>query len=228
MLALAPARPAGPSRTVMAFVAIYVAAALLLVGLLIIKTRGDDAAPPTVTATDTDGHSIGVATVFLDGREICGVLPCRLHDVTGRHWVSIRADGYAPADPIEADGDGAVHFTLRSTHAAAPAPEPAPVASASPAPSHSAEVAKLDSLPPAPEPAPRREAPVRSGPARLSFYAHPSAVVLLDGRPLGSTPRPGVIVSPGAHTVLFVHDGRRVGRSATAVAGRNVGVSARF
>lgn len=223
--------PSRLSRTLLAFVAIYVLAALLLL-LVLVSGHSSADTVPLVTATDTRGASVGVASVFVDGREVCSVLPCRLDVPKGRHWISIHADGYAPAEPVEATGESPVHFTLKHLDSLAATPLPPPPAqppTAAPPATHTAEVATLPPPEPAPAPAPvRREAPVSTGPAYLSFYSHPSAVVLLDGRPLGSTPRPRVTVAPGSHSVLFVHDGRRLARSATAVAGRNVGVSARF
>jgi hypothetical protein len=93
-----------------------------------------------------------------------------------------------------------------STETAAPsAPVAAPVATpAAPTP-----VAP----PPAPrEPTPReptaREEPVAkasSGTGTLNINSIPASRVLLDGQPMGETPRTGVQVSAGTHTVTFIH-----------------------
>lgn len=44
-----------------------------------------------------------------------------------------------------------------------------------------------------------------SGTATLNINSIPASRVLLDGQPLGETPRTGVQVSPGTHTVTFIH-----------------------
>jgi hypothetical protein len=53
---------------------------------------------------------------------------------------------------------------------------------------------------------------------RVNINSIPIAAVVLDGRPLGGTPRVGVTVAAGEHTVLFVHPNR--GRKSVQV---NVG-----
>lgn len=47
-------------------------------------------------------------------------------------------------------------------------------------------------------------APIEAN-ATLNINSIPVSKVVLDGRPLGSTPKVGVSVSPGTHTVVFVH-----------------------
>ncbi len=61
----------------------------------------------------------------------------------------------------------------------------------------------------APSPAPK---PAASGNGTLNINSIPVSNVLLDGRPMGSTPKVGISVSPGAHTVVFIHPqhGRKV------------------
>jgi serine/threonine-protein kinase len=41
--------------------------------------------------------------------------------------------------------------------------------------------------------------------AYLNINSIPPSSCFLDGRPLGNTPRPGVQVTPGSHTVRFVN-----------------------
>ncbi len=69
-------------------------------------------------------------------------------------------------------------------------------------------------------------APAATGGSKLNINSIPMSNIILDGKPLGSTPKMGVAVSPGSHTVVFVHatHGRKVqqvnvapGQSATAV-----------
>jgi len=54
---------------------------------------------------------------------------------------------------------------------------------------------------PAPAPAPA----AASGSGTLNINSIPVSKVVLDGRPLGSTPKVGVSVSAGSHTVTFIH-----------------------
>jgi serine/threonine-protein kinase len=56
----------------------------------------------------------------------------------------------------------------------------------------------------------------------------PASKVILDGRPLGDTPKVGVSVSPGSHTVLFVRDGERQAKSVTVGPGEKKTVVHRF
>jgi hypothetical protein len=45
----------------------------------------------------------------------------------------------------------------------------------------------------------------KSGPAHLDLNSIPESVVLLDGTPLGPTPRRNVTVAAGSHSVTFIH-----------------------
>ena len=44
-----------------------------------------------------------------------------------------------------------------------------------------------------------------SGPATLNLNSIPASNVVLDGTPLGPTPKLGVTVQSGKHTVLFIN-----------------------
>ncbi len=65
-------------------------------------------------------------------------------------------------------------------------------------------------------------------PSLLSINSIPVSNVVLDGRPLGQTPKMRVRVKPGGHSVVFVKDGKRVVRGARVGAGESVTVSARL
>lgn len=93
-----------------------------------------------------------------------------------------------------------------------------------------------------PEPAPRHDtrSPPPSGPSRpsgnagsgkgtLNINAIPVANVILDGRPLGATPKSGVSVAPGPHTIVFVHPehGRKV-KTVNVEAGKTAAAVVRF
>ncbi|HET9958539.1 MAG TPA: PEGA domain-containing protein [Polyangiaceae bacterium] len=93
---------------------------------------------------------------------------------------------------------------------------PGPSRSPSPAPAAIAAV-----TPPKPAPA--------AGNGTLNLNSNPVSNVILDGRPLGATPKAGLSVPPGSHTVIFVHpEHGRKAKSVTVQAGKTVGISVRF
>ena len=102
----------------------------------------------------------------------------------------------------------------------APAPAPAPVA-----PPRGAGAA------PAPAPAPVAAAAPKpaTGNGTLNINAIPPSNVVLDGRPMGQTPRMNVSVAPGAHTIVFVNaeHGRKT-KSISVEAGKSATVVVRF
>lgn len=67
-----------------------------------------------------------------------------------------------------------------------------------------------------------------SGQATLSLNSIPASKVILDGRPLGDTPKVGISVEPGSHTVMFVRDGERQTKSVTVAPGEKKTVVHRF
>lgn len=91
------------------------------------------------------------------------------------------------------------------------APAPAPVAAA---------------------PAPLSMVPAPAAPAStdgtLNINSLPVSNVLLDGRPLGQTPKLRVKVKPGNHSVMFIYKGKRTTRGARVGAGESVTVSVRL
>jgi PEGA domain len=105
----------------------------------------------------------------------------------------------------------ATTFNLATATAPAPAPAPAPRAPTAPTPAVAAT----------PKPA--------SGNGTISMNAIPVSNVLLDGKPLGQTPRMGVSVPPGSHTVVFVNSehGRKA-KTVTVEAGKSATVVVRF
>jgi serine/threonine-protein kinase len=65
--------------------------------------------------------------------------------------------------------------------------------------------------------------------ARLNLLSDPPSMVLLNGKPLGQTPRTGVSVSAGTHAVLFIHPTLgRARASAKLEAGQAKTLRARF
>ena len=63
-----------------------------------------------------------------------------------------------------------------------------------------------------------------------SANSRPASTVLLDGKPLGPTPRVKVSVSAGTHTVLFVNaeESLKKSVSVTVAAGETKAVSAKL
>ena len=84
---------------------------------------------------------------------------------------------------------------------------------------------------PTPKPTPvAKEPPVAaSGKGTLNINSIPVSNVILDGKPLGQTPKVGISVSPGPHTVIFVHPemGRKA-KSVTVEAGKTAAAIVRF
>jgi serine/threonine-protein kinase len=92
---------------------------------------------------------------------------------------------------------------------------------------------------PRPAPPPRRSAPVETsepsgatesiGNGTLNLISSPPSTVVLDGKPLGMTPKTGISVSPGPHTLLFVHpDFGRKARTVTVQSGKTSSASVTF
>lgn len=100
-------------------------------------------------------------------------------------------------------------------------PEPKHAGPATPAPSPKPA--------PAPKPAEEKPAPAPSGKGTLNINSIPVSNVILDGKPLGQTPKVGISVSPGSHTVIFVHpEHGRKAKSVTVEAGKTAAAIVRF
>jgi serine/threonine-protein kinase len=71
--------------------------------------------------------------------------------------------------------------------------------------------------------------PAAAGEAHLNINSIPVSNVILDGRPLGPTPKVGVSVKAGAHTIMFVHAefGRKT-KSVNVASGATSTVAVRF
>ncbi len=85
---------------------------------------------------------------------------------------------------------------------------------------------------PGPGPGPKPTAtstPTPTGQGTLNINSIPVSNVILDGRPLGTTPKVGISVSAGNHTVVFIHaeHGRKV-RSVSVKPGGTATAAVRF
>jgi PEGA domain len=110
---------------------------------------------------------------------------------------------------------------IASAESSTPIPD---VAQATPAPrSMTAQPRPATAQAPAPKPA-----PTATGGGTLNINAIPKASVILDGRPLGITPKVGISVGSGPHTVILVKDGQRVTKSVNVKAGTTSTVVHRF
>ncbi|MBS2015686.1 MAG: PEGA domain-containing protein [Deltaproteobacteria bacterium] len=116
--------------------------------------------------------------------------------------------------------------TPAATTPATPAPVAHPVAPPVAAPP--VAVAPKEPKAPAEPPAavapkepkePKAPAPAAGGEAFLNINSLPASTVVLDGKPLGATPRLHVSVSPGTHTVLFVNAEQSLKKSITVTVG---------
>ena len=209
-----------------------------------------------VTAGGAGGKDVSGLRVLVDGEERCTASPCRIDDVkAGTRLVTATAPGYestaARAVSVEAGGESALHIQLTATAAKADAPaakadkvdeesttkEESKVASTTEKAEKSAPAAKTASAaktaPKASSKAKADKATGKDKPAAamgtLNINSIPRANVVLDGRPMGMTPVMGVSVSPGNHTVVFVHPekGRKVA-GANVKAGGTSTVGVRF
>jgi PEGA domain-containing protein len=126
------------------------------------------------------------------------------------------------------DGQAERTFLVNLTTAGSePAPAPPPPARGAAAPSPAPGPA------PGPGPSPTPAAPVAARPATgngtVNLNAIPASNVVLDGRPMGQTPRMNVSVAPGPHTVVFVNaeHGRKT-KTINVEAGKSATVVVRF
>jgi hypothetical protein len=128
-----------------------------------------------------------------------------------------------PSAPTVATGTPAV--VAPSSPAIVPV-APAPAALVAPAPALvAAPIAPAAA--PAPTPVPVAAAPV-STEGTLNINSLPVSNIVLDGRPLGQTPKLRVKVKPGNHSVVFIRNGKRVDRGVRVNAGESVTVSVRL
>jgi serine/threonine-protein kinase len=178
-------------------------------------------------------------------RVLSGPWPMTL-DVDAVSWqviASKKGRGEVTEDVSFDDGqaDKHVRLELSGEAPAAAATQPAaaaPVAVAAREPSQAPRSSSRAPAHEAPAPAPAAppahaaepERPVAaSGTGTLSMNSLPLSKVLVDGRPLGSTPKVDVPVPAGTHTVTFVHpDLGKKSVTVTVRAGESASASVRF
>jgi serine/threonine-protein kinase len=130
--------------------------------------------------------------------------------------------GFADFEQRVAFEDGQAERTFLINLAVAGS-EPTPAPGPAPAVPHGAAPA------PAPGPAPAPPPKAATGNGTVNLNAVPASNVLLDGRPMGQTPRMNVSVPPGSHTVVFVNsDYGRKSKTINVEAGKSSTVVVRF
>lgn len=222
-----PAAAAGAVLGLVVFLSAYLA-----------LTPASPAAPASsndallITVAGPGGGAVHTPQVFVDGVRRCESSPCLVPGLpSGLHFVTVTAADHVTTSPrvvrVAAREPSLLHVELAreseppapitSAPAAAPAPEPDPLPPAS-----------LE--PPAPAPPPPSRVPlVPAGTSFLSFNSIPASAVVLDGQPLGRTPRLNVPVKPGSHMVVFVHpEGARQARAVEVEPGARQTVAVRF
>jgi hypothetical protein len=158
-----------------------------------------------------------------DSRRVLPALPVRLEVETDRpHVLIAKKKGFATfEEPITFD-DGQAEKTIEIILSERPADELARRRrpSVPGAPSGASETAAEPvEVPAEPEPATS---------ATLNITSTPPSNVLLDGKPLGTTPLQGVVVEPGEHRVIFIHGAERKPKTLVVQAGKPHDVSVKF
>jgi serine/threonine-protein kinase len=190
-------------------------------------------------ATIQAGSGAAEAKITLESgsdRRTLPELPVRLDIPTDRdHTLVAMRRGYSTYREKLVFEDGAaekvfvVSLTKIGEEAAAMPTEPeppsaqqpsTPTAPASPPPARTPTAPSEPKAPPA--------AATPSGTATLNINSIPRSNVLLDGKPIGQTPKIGVTVSAGTHTVVFIKDDERKTSTITVPEGGNKTVAVRF
>jgi hypothetical protein len=208
------------------------AGVLLLIVLLIVATRSTTGTL-VVAVADPSGAAVKSVEVTVDGKTRCRQSPCTVADLKrGSHTVSASAAGYKQPSEQKTDVEAGARNQLGLV--LVPEPPPAPVAKAPPAepppsppPSPPTEEDQGSSSKSAShhtgsvsgpgtksaaqgahgaEPAtPATKAPTgATGSGTLTVTSKPAAMVYVDGRGLGETPKQ-ISLPAGSHTVTVVN-----------------------
>ncbi|WP_437604116.1 PEGA domain-containing protein [Sorangium sp. So ce590] len=121
-------------------------------------------------------------------------------------WKVVAAKrGYEDFSQAISFEDGQPEKTIRIALDEASKPAPAAAVAAAPAPDPAPAPAPAAAAAPRSEAAAAAAPAAAAGNATLNINSIPVSKVVLNGRPLGSTPKVGVSVPAGAHTVTFIH-----------------------
>jgi serine/threonine-protein kinase len=161
----------------------------------------------------------GAVVTLVSGseRKAVGKLPISIDIDTSKQWtIEASKAGFEPfSQPISfEDGEAEKTFSVALTEKGK-APKPEPTAKAEP-------TAK-------PEPKDKPEPKAESGNGTLSVNSIPPSAVLVDGRPVGMTPKGGISVSAGSHSIVFKHPEKGTKSSSVTIkAGESKSVAVRF
>ncbi|MDI1476388.1 serine/threonine protein kinase [Polyangium sp. y55x31] len=164
---------------------------------------------------EVTGSDLSKAAIYVDGVERCGTTPCVVGDLApGDRIVKVSAPGKAEKVVSASVLRGEEKPVLISLEAVAPEPP-------TPTPPVERPVPEVVGTIPASEPAEPARAPgpmptaapttgvanaqATQGTGTLNINSIPVSKAVLDGRPLGSTPKVGLSVPAGTHTVTFIH-----------------------
>jgi len=157
-----------------------------------------------------------------DSRRVLPPLPVRLEVETDRpHVLIARRKGFVSfEEPIvfeDGQAEKTIEITLtRGEDSAAARRRRTPAAGG---------VRPEGDSPELNEPEPATPAPAS---AKLTITSSPPSNVLLDGKPLGTTPLRDISVEPGSHRVIFIHGAERKSKVVNAEAGSNPTISETF
>lgn len=218
-----------------------VGVALFLVTVLFTQAKSRQAATAldnalVVTVAGPGDAPVTEANIFVDGARRCEASPCRVLDLgAGMHFVSVAAPGYDATSPRVVqlkDGEpSALHFQLVPDSSVATFSDVEDVTSvvSAPPPAPAVAPAPIVTAPPSPPKAPSVPVAPVTAFGQLNLNSIPVANVVVDGRPLGSTPKVGVRVKAGTRQVVFVHpEHGRLARSVTVAPGSARTVAVRF
>ena len=200
---------------------------------------------------ESGANADGAKVILVSGNEKRALtkLPTRIDIVTDKEWKLVAtkkgfSDFQTPLafDSGEAEKTFKVEFVKPGSSSAAAGQEattpepPTKVASTPSTPRASSAKARalagITETPSTPGPAsPKTPAPAKpaAGQGTLNVNSIPVSNVIVDGHPMGSTPKMGLSVAAGTHTVVFVHPehGRKV-VTVTVVAGQPATATTRF
>lgn len=192
-------------------------------------------------------NSDGAKVLLVNGSEKRQIpkLPYRVEISTDKHYQLVASKKGFPTATIPVTfeaGKDQKRFVidLRADGSAAAAPEPvaeepshASSSTGTAVASHAATRSKIASAigatPAVPAAAVAKPAPAAAGQGTLNINSIPQSNVLLDGRPLGKTPRAGVTATAGQHRVTFIHpEHGRKEIAVNVVAGKTATAAVRF
>jgi hypothetical protein len=207
-------------------------AGVLLLIILLVASR-PSTGTLVVTASDPNNAPVKTVEITVDGKAKCQASPCTVPKLkAGTHAISGSAAGYkktSEQNAVVESGDR-TQLTLLLVPEPPPAPaakpepaEPPPSPPASPPPEEeqsaspksaahrgaavtppAARAATQGAHAPEAAAAPARTPPAATGSGTLSVTSQPPAMVYVDGRALGETPRQ-ISLPAGPHTVTVVN-----------------------